>query len=1096
MKTMRILRFHCDYRFPFDTHKVWHALLVVFGMLLATSRVMGVGAWTPLANPAPGAVNLMLLLPDGTVMAAKNNGTTAAVSSNGTAWYRLAPDSSGHYANGTWSNRAPMRDYRLFFGTQVLPSGKVFVAGSEHPLGSVGGNSAQLYDPVSDSWTNVPVPAAVSDPTRNSPFSPYVGSTYKQELGSPNSMQLSTGGVMMSPEFPNVLNGTVIYYPAGNVFSNGPASLGSQYEASWLKLPDNSILTIDNGLNAVTSTNSERFIPSLNRWIRDARVPVPVYTSFNLGGGATAYEIGAALLLPSGKGLFIGGNGNTAIYTPSGTTNAGTWTAGASMPNGLGVADGPAAMLANGKVLCVGATNFNAPCTFFEYDPVGNAFTAVNSPNGLTNNTSFPVTMLDLPDGTVLCANQNAQLYVYTPDTAPLASSKPTIGTIVNTSYKNYLLTGNLLNGVSAGAAYGDNYQMDGNFPLVRLTDTNNNVYYARTYNWSSTSVMASNVPVTTSFVLPPGLSNGIYSVVVSACGNTSAPVQLAFTNDNLLVIPPQGITFSGPLGGPFSPSSQYYTLTNTGGLPLGWGLNTNVATWLKASTNSGILPGNQAFTNLVLNVTGAATNLGLGTYTANLLITNLTAGTVQNLAFTLTVNPIVQNGDFEYGDFTYWLLGADPNYNYAIPYFVSPNYVYSGYFGAFLGQSATLGTLSQNVVVNTNQYYLLSFWLTLPAPGNNNQFTVSYNGTNLFSQSNMGAFGWVNFQYLVSSPQATNLLQFSFQNDTGAFGLDGVTMVPINLSTNKPLIITQPANQAVAVGQTAGFAVGAIGLPPLYYQWALNNTNVIGATNAVLTVIASSNTAGAYSVTVSNANGSVASSSALLTLLPASLLFNGGFESGSFLGWTVGDTNLVSIGTLKTNIGLVNSGSYSAILGNSNTVGSLSQYIGTEFNQYYLITFTLANTSTAQSNMFNVYWNGVGILNVTNLPDFNITQVQLIAKAPSMLTQLLFTFQNLNGYFSLDDVSVVQLTVPVLRNVVWSQNSVSFDFDALPGIGYQLQYTTDLASNVWTNIGDSYVGTGGPVTAVDAPATDPHRFYRVAVFVIPFNVAESGPVD
>jgi len=47
----------------------------------------------------------------------------------------------------------------------------------------------------------------------------------------------------------------------------------------------------------------------------------------------------------------------------------------------------------------------------------------------------------------------------------------------------------------------------------VQLTDASNNVYYARTFNWTSTSVMASNVPVSTSFVLPPGISNGVYSL-------------------------------------------------------------------------------------------------------------------------------------------------------------------------------------------------------------------------------------------------------------------------------------------------------------------------------------------------------------------------------------------------------------------------------------------------------------------------------------------------------------------------------------------------------------------------------------------------------
>ncbi|NOU08308.1 MAG: M48 family metalloprotease, partial [Hyphomicrobiaceae bacterium] len=39
------------------------------------------------------------------------------------------------------------------------------------------------------------------------------------------------------------------------------------------------------------------------------------------------------------------------------------------------------------------------------------------------------------------------------------------------------------------GAAYGDDWQMSTNYPLVRLTSGGGTVYYARTFNWSSTGV-------------------------------------------------------------------------------------------------------------------------------------------------------------------------------------------------------------------------------------------------------------------------------------------------------------------------------------------------------------------------------------------------------------------------------------------------------------------------------------------------------------------------------------------------------------------------------------------------------------------------------
>lgn len=60
---------------------------------------------------------------------------------------------------------------------------------------------------------------------------------------------------------------------------------------------------------------------------------------------------------------------------------------------------------------------------------VTNNFTQVDAPGGGTtrNESSYITTMLDLPDGTVLYAEFDNQLYVYQPVGAQLAAGKPTI---------------------------------------------------------------------------------------------------------------------------------------------------------------------------------------------------------------------------------------------------------------------------------------------------------------------------------------------------------------------------------------------------------------------------------------------------------------------------------------------------------------------------------------------------------------------------------------------------------------------------------------------------------------------------------------------
>jgi hypothetical protein len=153
------------------------------------------------------------------------------------------------------------------------------------------------------------------------------------------------------------------------------------------------------------------------------------------------------------------------------------------------------------------------------------------------------------------------------------------------------------------------------------------------------------------------------------------------------------------------------------------------------------------------------------------------------------------------------------------------------------------------------------------------------------------------------------------------------------------PTILAQPTNQTVMAGATAAFSVKANGSAPLFYQWTFNGTNLLGATNTLLTLAnVQPAQAGAYAVQIANAAGSTNSTSAILTVNGAPVITTQPVSQTNFVGgtavfavtaigstplsyqWTFNGTNLLvaTNSTLAlTNLQFCQAGNYTLLVTN-----------------------------------------------------------------------------------------------------------------------------------------------------------------------------------
>jgi hypothetical protein len=128
-------------------------------------------------------------------------------------------------------------------------------------------------------------------------------------------------------------------------------------------------------------------------------------------------------------------------------------------------------------------------------------------------------------------------------------------------------------------------------------------------------------------------LTAGSYSATITftntstGAGNTTRTVSLSVSAPGvagpMTVSPGGGLSSSGAPGGPFSPGSIDYTVTNTGTAPMAWSASSSLG-WVALSSTGGTLAAG-ASTTVTATISGAANSLPAATYNGSIVFNNTT---------------------------------------------------------------------------------------------------------------------------------------------------------------------------------------------------------------------------------------------------------------------------------------------------------------------------------------------------------------------------------------------------------------------------------------------------------------------------------------
>jgi Galactose oxidase, central domain len=499
-------------------------------------------------------------------------------------WYCFFPDKSGSYVNGTYSVVASLPNDYIPYATSggVLLDGRVLLIGGEYLLENTNTlvfaftNKMAVYDPKANTWTMVAPPKGWTT-VGDSPWSfladgrMLLGQKFSKRAAvlDPKTLtwtEVNTTGkddVHAEEGFTLLPDGSVLTvnmtdYPFAQRFIPNADPTQTMWVGAG-KTPETLPATdINSASDGIHWDHGQVYFPP--------------------------GEIGPAILRPDGtvfatgavctvKGPASDPNactiyhpvGHTAILDlgfggPRAATLSGPWTAGPDFPDNTGAGDAFANLLPNGNVFVQanppGFTNDRLSRAQTRYErikahaggPVAAAAAAPASPAASAacppaNTWSFyefngaklipepvaafcnfqPSTLL-LPTGEVMINGQE----VYKTTGTFLNAWRPTITKAPSdvAAGGSYEIFGTQFNGLSQANAFGDEFQVSTNYPLVRITNSKTGIVtYATTHDFSSMGVATGTRIVSTRFDVPKTIELGDSALQVVANGIPSRSV-------------------------------------------------------------------------------------------------------------------------------------------------------------------------------------------------------------------------------------------------------------------------------------------------------------------------------------------------------------------------------------------------------------------------------------------------------------------------------------------------------------------------------------------------------------------------------------------
>ena len=416
-----------------------------------------------------------------------------------------------------------------------------------------------------------------------------------------------------------------------------------------------------------------------------------------------------------------------------------------------------------------------------------------------------------------------------------------------------------------------------------------------------------------------------------------------------------------------------------------------------------------------------------------------------------------------------------------------------------------------------------LSDWVDVTAYSN--QFTAVTMPYRLASSGSADSSGTQLFGYLFPINNTKTVQSLTLPNNANVEVL-AVTLantpVPVSLQSNdnRAGIYTDGTTFPSGAGlDNDGNAYSATLLGPAetwhnsFFEFGLaNQTNVVGAAGQTIPL-----PQGQYSsllMLATSVNGSQTGQSFIVhyTNGATSSIIQNMSDWASSQGYG-GESIVTAMGYRNSSGGdragpAVNLYGYSLLLNSSNVVKSLTlpnnasvQVLAITLSNYTAAAAEVPAIALANQPQSLIVTNGhpaVFTVTATGTPPLayqwqfnanNLTNAgNMTGSSSSVLTLTAASATNAGSYDVIitNSYGSVKSSVVTLNVVFFFQSAaqngglVTFSWLTTAGVSYQVQYTTDLTSANWTNLGAAIMAASSVTTASDNPGPDPQRFYRV----------------